>query len=621
MATLTMATEFAASSFSASLIDDWADEIETLSGGTHTIDVRHAGELVGAFEVYDAVQSGLVDLGFFTPSLSIFPEFEALMTGLDLELSGDFSRALFETLPTQTFTDQGLTLLGASYYDPVGFVGVEINTVPDDLTGSKVVVRGMPDTVLTDAGASVQRIPNVELYTAVQTGVIDRVFAPISTLTGLALTEISKTQTLFPAGKSPAMLFSLLTANSDALDAAPADLRDLILATTGADFSEDLGEAYLLDHQAQRAAFALEATDLDLVIGTKFAAWQTLTEATVADLLDSDSDLARLRASLIDLATSVPGIFEMGDNDPDTLDGAAGDDTLLGEGGADILAGLGGEDSIEGGADNDNISGGPGEDTLKGDGGSDTITGNSGADTMFGGSEGDEMLGGSGGDLMYGQTGDDTMRGELDGDRMFGGQGKDLMQGGQGDDTMHGEAGSDRMFGQEGADLMFGGWFSDFMYGGANNDRLEGEGGLDRLFGGGGNDVLLGGAQDDVLFGAGQDDFLGGGTGNDILRGEGGRDVLSGDAGNDTLEGGWFSDRFVFRDGFGLDVITDFDPNNLNERIDLRNVSAITDFTDLVTNHLFQVASDVEIRDLLGNVITVENVTLASLSDGNDFLV
>lgn len=253
--------------------------------------------------------------------------------------------------------------------------------------------------------------------------------------------------------------------------------------------------------------------------------------------------------------------------------------------------------------------------------GDDSIVGNAANNALFGNSGNDTLAGGAGNDVLYGNQGVDSLDGEGGNDRIFAGQGNDLLLGGAGNDTLHGEAGSDRMFGGLGDDRMIGGWFSDWMYGEGGDDRIEGQGGLDRLFGGAGNDVLLGGDQDDVLFGAANDDYLGGGAGNDDLRGEGGRDVLSGDAGNDRLTGGWYSDRFVFRDGFGIDTITDFDPNNLNERIDLTGVSAITDLEDLYNNHMFQVGANVEIRDLSGNRIIVENTTLAALQDGNDFLI
>lgn len=62
------------------------------------------------------------------------------------------------------------------------------------------------------------------------------------------------------------------------------------------------------------------------------------------------------------------------------------------------------------------------------------------------------------------------------------------------------------------------------------NDRVNGLTGSDRLFGGAGDDVLLGGRGEDEIYG---------------------------EAGNDRLTGGLGADKFVFREGEGVDHITD----------------------------------------------------------------
>ncbi|MCC5973489.1 MAG: Hint domain-containing protein [Rubellimicrobium sp.] len=83
-----------------------------------------------------------------------------------------------------------------------------------------------------------------------------------------------------------------------------------------------------------------------------------------------------------------------------------------------------------------------------------------------------------------------------------------------------------------------------------------------------GHDVIDGSADpdeihglegDDSLYGHGGDDLLYGGDGDDMLAGGAGDDLLDGGAGDDTLWGGSGADTFVFRDGYGHDVIMDFD--------------------------------------------------------------
>ena len=87
------------------------------------------------------------------------------------------------------------------------------------------------------------------------------------------------------------------------------------------------------------------------------------------------------------------------------------------------------------------------------------------------------------------------------------------------------------------------------MIGDAGNDQLQGDKGNDTLVGAAGNDTLDGGDGNDVLMG---------GQGSDTLLGGKGADRLEGGTGNDVLTGGNDADVFVFRPGFGADVVTDF---------------------------------------------------------------
>ena len=114
-------------------------------------------------------------------------------------------------------------------------------------------------------------------------------------------------------------------------------------------------------------------------------------------------------------------------------------------------------------------------------------------------------------------------------------------------------------------------------------------------------------------------DLLRGGNGNDNIRGFAGFDVLIGGTGNDRLQGDANADTFVFGNGFGHDVIVDFDAFNARERIDLSAVTAITSFADLAADHLTQVGTDAVITDG-SNTITITGVDIADL-DAGDFLI
>lgn len=344
-----------------------------------------------------------------------------------------------------------------------------------------------------------------------------------------------------------------------------------------------------------------------------------------------------------------------GDNGDNTLRGGEGADTILGGGGVDTIEGEGGADQVEAGTGNDLVTGGSGDDRLFGDAGFDTMHGGTGNDKLWGGNEADSLIGDAGDDILYGELGVDNLFGEDGADSGYGGPGNDWIFGGAGADTLYGDTQEDRLFGEDGADLLYGGagfdrleggvgedilWGgaqADNLFGNTENDTLYGEGGFDRLFGGTGNDdlyagdgpdALFGETGDDLLYAGTDDDRLFGGQGNDTLYGEAGADNLSGDAGfdtliggagNDTLSGKFNADTFVFADGDGNDVITDFDRPNDFEKIDLSALSNVTDFADLSANHLTQSGADAVIDDGVGTTITLLNITAANLA-ADDFI-
>ena len=259
-------------------------------------------------------------------------------------------------------------------------------------------------------------------------------------------------------------------------------------------------------------------------------------------------------------------------------------------------------------------------------------------DSLINGSAGSDILvGTSENDIIDGLGGDDEIQGLEGADTLNGGDGNDLISGGRQNDTINGGAGNDVILGELGADVLYGGAGNDLVLGGNRNDHLFGEEGNDRTFGGNGNDIVDGGAGIDILRGGSQDDILNGGIGddivfggtgrdtlsgddgNDLLFGRGGFDILNGGAGDDTLEGGIQADQFIFEGSFGNDTITDFAATNNAERINLSAVDTITDFQDLIDNHMSQIGRDVVIDDGLGNTITLLSVTLSDL-DAVDFV-
>jgi Ca2+-binding RTX toxin-like protein len=222
---------------------------------------------------------------------------------------------------------------------------------------------------------------------------------------------------------------------------------------------------------------------------------------------------------------------------------------------------------------------------------------------------------GNGSQTRVGTTGNDTMNGGNGNDNLNGNDGNDNINGGNDHDTLVGGRGNDRMRGDNG---------NDWLDGGLGDDDLEGGNGRDTMFGGAGDDDLEGNNDDDVLDGgAGNDDLEGGngrdtllgGDGNDDLDGDDGRDTLIGGAGNDRLRGGDDDDLFVFGEGFGKDVITDFERHD--DRIAFDD-GFFQNFQQ-VRNASHQVGSSVVITVDADNTITLQHTRLNELH-ASDFL-
>lgn len=342
---------------------------------------------------------------------------------------------------------------------------------------------------------------------------------------------------------------------------------------------------------------------------------------------------------------------------PNFVEGTSGDDRLRGTGGDDIILGNRGNDILEGGAGGDELNGGADRDAV--DYSNSTLgirahlsvaathkkiaTGDAIGDTFFGVEDilgsafNDDLRGTSIRNDIYGGDGDDRLRGFGGDDNIFGGEGDDLLRGDFGNDTLTGGLGADDHEGGVGRDTVsyadasggikahmsnntthnniatgeaIGDTFLDVedMLGSEFNDDLRGTSVRNDIYGGSGDDRLRG-------FG-GDDNFLGG-AGDDLIRGDFGSDDIDGGTGNDELEGGVGNDKFIFKLGYEIDTITDFE--NDRDQIDLLDFGI-----DSLANAMGTYSQDG--NDLVfsfnagADQLIIENFTTAQLSD-DDFVM
>lgn len=157
-----------------------ADNITAMSDGQLTVELKAAGELVGAFEVFDAVSSGQADMYhgadyYFVGQHPGYAFFTAVPFGMTAqELANWYYQDGGMELHDELGQIFGLKsfLGGNTGAQAGGWFSKEIKS-PEDFNGLKFRMPGLGGKALGKLGASVQNIPGSEVYQALSSGAID----------------------------------------------------------------------------------------------------------------------------------------------------------------------------------------------------------------------------------------------------------------------------------------------------------------------------------------------------------------------------------------------------------------------------------------------------------------
>ena len=160
--------------------ENFADLVEEMSDGRLTVHVYGAGELVPAMEVFDAVSQGVVDAGhgaayYWKGKVPSAVFFTSIPFGLNAqEMNGWLHYGGGLELWQEAYAPYNLVPMagGSTGVQMAGWFNKEINSI-DDLKGLKMRIPGLAGEVFAAAGGTAVTIPGGELYTSIQTGVID----------------------------------------------------------------------------------------------------------------------------------------------------------------------------------------------------------------------------------------------------------------------------------------------------------------------------------------------------------------------------------------------------------------------------------------------------------------
>ncbi|MFL0803658.1 MAG: TRAP transporter substrate-binding protein DctP [Agarilytica sp.] len=228
--------------------ENFAELVEEMSDGRLVIDVYGANEIVPALGVFGAVSSGSVESGhssayYWKGKMLAAPFFTSIPFGMSAkEQNGwmrygggmEMWRELYEPFNVIPF------LGGNTGTQMGGWFNKEINSI-DDIQGLKMRLPGLGGEVLTRAGGIAVNIPGGELYTSLQSGVIDATewVGPYNDL-AFGFHEIAKYY-YYPGWQEPGPSFEFIF-NKDAFNRLPKDLQKIIEVAAQAINQDSLDE-------------------------------------------------------------------------------------------------------------------------------------------------------------------------------------------------------------------------------------------------------------------------------------------------------------------------------------------------------------------------------------------
>jgi len=160
--------------------DTTARLIGEMSGGELEVQVYGAGEIVGAFEVFDAVSNGVADMYHAaeyywqgrSPAYNFFCAVPMGMTAMEIMAWVEFGggQELWDELSAQ-FNIKPFQA-GNSGHQMGGWFKREINTL-EDFRGLRVRMPGLGGDVIRALGGAAVALSGGEIYQALQSGAID----------------------------------------------------------------------------------------------------------------------------------------------------------------------------------------------------------------------------------------------------------------------------------------------------------------------------------------------------------------------------------------------------------------------------------------------------------------
>ena len=297
-----------------------ADLVEEMSDGQMKITVYGAEEQVPAFGVFDAVSSGSHQMGhsggyFWKGKVPAAQFFTSVPFGLTAdEINAWVNRGGGMELWREIYAPFNIYPIpaGNTGTQMFGWFNKEINSL-EDIKGLKMRIPGIGGEVLKEAGGIPVTLPGGELFTALQTGVIDATewVGPYNDLT-FGFHQAAKYY-YYPGWHEPGPMLELLV-NKDAWDSLPKHLQ-VIIETASKAVNQDMLDEYLAkNNQALTELVEVHGVELRKLPDDVIEEFRKISDRILNDLAEEDETIAKVYSSYTNFKNDVSAYHEISED-------------------------------------------------------------------------------------------------------------------------------------------------------------------------------------------------------------------------------------------------------------------------------------------------------------------
>ena len=297
--------------------ENLATRVEAASNGRLRIKVYAGGELVPPFEVFDAVSRGTVEMGhgasyYHKGKVDAAQFFTSIPFGMtNTELNGWMYYGGGLELYQELYAPFNLVPFptGNTGVQMGGWFNKEINSI-EDLQGLKMRIPGLAGEVFTAAGGTSVTLPGSELYTSLQTGVIDALewVGPYNDRI-LGFHQVAQYY-YYPGWHEPGSVLEFIV-NRDSFEALPLDLQAIVRQAARASSQDMLDEYTARNNESLRELIEDHGVELRRFPDDVLRALWLGTREAMQNLVATDPMAAKVYASYSEFYKGVRNYHHM----------------------------------------------------------------------------------------------------------------------------------------------------------------------------------------------------------------------------------------------------------------------------------------------------------------------